>query len=314
MIIILTLLMFAIIVYLYLKWRKQKQYSARINSYLIKAKFADLTQNPQAVVGVKNDRNLLEMVINLLTQCAPVYHKVIYVISYAKFTRYFNLSIWLIIFITILYSVIDFNFIILLFLIILAVCLPLMISLFKYWLNKQKLIESLPDSIDIMVSVLKSGHSLTEAIQAAQYESPQPLKTELSQILHKINFGLTFSQALESTCSNYDCHELTVIKSAIQIHNELGGSLAELLNKTNYSLKLRIELAQKVKILTSQSKLTAIVVGAMPFVLSFILQIISPGYLNPLIKTSFGNLLLIIALGLQFTGIFTMIKMAQVKI
>ncbi len=301
-------------VYLYWKWRKHTQYSASINLYLIKSKFADLTQNPQCDTILNNDINFFKMIINLLTQCAPVFYKVIYVISYAKFTQYLNLSIGLIIFITILYSVIDFNFIILLFLIILALCLPLIISLLKYYQYKQKLVESLPNSIDIMVSVLKSGHSLTEAIQAAQYESPQPLKTELSQTLHKINFGLTFSQALESTCSNYDCHELTVIKSAIQIHNELGGSLAELLNKTNYSLKLRIELAQKVKILTSQSKLTAIVVGAMPFVLSFILQIISPGYLNPLIKTSFGNLLLIIALGLQFTGIFTMIKMAQVKI
>ncbi len=258
--------------------------------------------------------SLSDILLNLM----PAYNKVNYAIGRDKFNRNLRSALVLSLSINVILLLISTNDDISIVLSILSLIIPIGFSLIYSWLKyimlRQKLIENLPSTIDIMVSVLKSGHSLNEALLAALKESHEPLKQELEQVIHKLNFGLTFNQALEPTCINYDCHELTIIKSAIKIQSELGGSLADILNKTNHSLKLRLNLANKVKVLTSQSKLTAIIVGVIPFILCVALELIHPSYLSPLITTDTGHILLCFAVTSLFLGIFTMLKMSWVKI
>lgn len=172
----------------------------------------------------------------------------------------------------------------------------------------------LPAAIDLMISVLRSGHSIPQCVKTIADEIPHPCGTEFQAVLQRMNLGQPLSDALTASCTKFGSYELDLIRRAISIQVEIGGSLAELLEKTNQTLKERIKLKQQVKILTAQSRLTAIIVGLLPLVMAFALNALSPGYLNPLFETEFGRSLLLVSIVLQITGIVIMRKLATVKV
>jgi len=180
--------------------------------------------------------------------------------------------------------------------------------------RRTKFIEQLPDAIDLMVSVLRSGHSISQAVRSVGKESAQPLGQEFAQVLQRINLGQPFGEALNNTVAKYRSDELDLIRRAITIQAEVGGSLAELLDKTNLTLRQRLKLKRQVKVLTSQSKLTGIIVALLPILLACALEFLSPGYLEPLVTNELGRMLLALAVVLELVGIFLINKMTEVKI
>ncbi|MBI2811835.1 MAG: type II secretion system F family protein [Candidatus Melainabacteria bacterium] len=191
---------------------------------------------------------------------------------------------------------------------------PLIYILSKRAALRKKFTEQLPDAIDLMISVLRSGHSIPQAIKTVSEELPAPCGTEFAQVLQRMNLGQPLSEALVYTCDKFRSFELDLMRRAIAIQAEVGGSLAELLDKTNITLRQRIKLVRQVTVLTAQSRLTALVVGLLPVFMAIGMQTINPGYLSPLVETNFGKTLLIVAIVLQVTGLFVMKKMSTVKV
>ena len=179
---------------------------------------------------------------------------------------------------------------------------------------RTKFISQLPEAIDLMVSVLRTGHSVPQAVKTVAEELPAPVGGEFAQVLQRMNLGQTFSQSLLYTCEKFTSFELDLIRRAATIQAETGGSLAELLEKTNSTLRQRLKLVRQVGVLTAQSKLTATVVSLLPFAMAALLQYLSPGYLNPLIQSQLGQMLLCGAMILMLIGALIMRKMATVKV
>ncbi|CAN5325371.1 type II secretion system F family protein [soil metagenome] len=191
---------------------------------------------------------------------------------------------------------------------------PLIYILSRRAAFRKKFTEQLPDAIDLMISVLRSGHSIPQAIKTVSEELPAPCGNEFAQVLQRMNLGQPLSEALVYTCDKFHSFELDLMRRAISIQSEVGGSLAELLDKTNITLRQRIKLVRQVTVLTAQSRLTALVVGLLPLFMAIGMQTINPGYLQPLVETNFGKTLLIAAIALQVTGLFLMKKMSTVKV
>lgn len=191
---------------------------------------------------------------------------------------------------------------------------PLIVVLVRKAQLRRKFTEQLPNAIDLMVSVLRSGHSVPMAIKAVGTELPAPCGSEFREILTRMNLGQPLAEAMQYSTLKFQSYELDLIRRAIAIQSEVGGSLAELLEKTNQTLRGRLKLVRQVKVLTAQSRLTAIVVGLMPFAVAGGLQLINPGYLNPLVNSNMGQILLMVAAFLQVTGIVIMKKMSTIKV
>lgn len=193
------------------------------------------------------------------------------------------------------------------------VAIPIIVLKIKAQAVRRKFQEQLPDAIDLMVSVLRSGHSLPQAVKSIASDCPAPLSVEFAHIDQRMNLGLTLSEALSFVQQRYKLTELDLIGRAVTIQAEVGGSLAELLDKTNVTLRGRLKLKRQIGVLTTQSRLTGFIVGLLPIFLATALEVLSPGYLNPLFTNETGKLLLILAIGLQFLGMFLMKKMTEVK-
>jgi tight adherence protein B len=142
----------------------------------------------------------------------------------------------------------------------------------------------------------------------------KPLGPEFMSVFQRMNLGQPLPEALSYSVEKFQSYELDLIKRAVAIQSEVGGSLAELLDKTNQSLRQRLKLVRQVRVLTTQSRLTAVIVGILPVVLALALETISPGYLSPLTESDIGRVLIGLAVLLEILGLLVMRRMASIKV
>ncbi|MBX9689810.1 MAG: type II secretion system F family protein, partial [Candidatus Obscuribacterales bacterium] len=180
--------------------------------------------------------------------------------------------------------------------------------------RRNKFMLQLPNAIDLMVSILRSGHSVPQSIRSVAEESPSPCGTEFTQVFHRMNLGQNLPDALKSSVDRYDSFELDLIRRATAIQQEVGGSLAELLEKTNETLRQRIKLKKQISVMTAQGRLSAIICGLLPIVIAIGFNQMNPQYLKPLFENSIGQGLLAAALILELVGFLIMRKLSTFRI
>jgi tight adherence protein B len=191
---------------------------------------------------------------------------------------------------------------------------PFIIVKAKAEARRTKFCEQLPDAIDLMVAVLRSGHSVSQAVRAVAQDVPNPCGQEFEGVLHRINLGQSLADALLNSTRRFRSHELDLMQRAVSIQSDVGGSLAELLDKTNTTLRDRLKLARQLRVITVQSRLSAQIVGLLPIVLAVALNYMSPGYLQLLWDDKTGQTLLLVAIMLEIVGMFVMTKMSTMKV
>ncbi len=180
--------------------------------------------------------------------------------------------------------------------------------------RRGKFCEQLPDAIDLMISVLRSGLSVPQAVRAVGEEMPAPCGAEFAEVAQRMNLGQTLPDALAYSVERYQSFELDLIARATSIQLEVGGSLAELFDKTNATLRQRLKLKRQVRVLTAQSRLSGVIIAIMPFIIAVGFQIISPGYLRPLFETNVGRMFLTAAIVLQVIGILIIKRLSTFKV
>jgi tight adherence protein B len=192
--------------------------------------------------------------------------------------------------------------------------LPFLFIKGKATARRAKFCEQLPNAIDLMVAVLRSGHSVSQAVKAVSLEVPAPCGQEFELVLQRMNLGQPLSAGLLLSSKRFRSYELDLMRRAVAIQIEVGGSLADILDKTNNTLRQRLKLARQLRVVTAQSRLSAWIVGLLPVVLAISLNIMSPGYLQLLINDPLGRGLLILSLFLELMGIFIMRRMSTMKV
>ncbi len=180
--------------------------------------------------------------------------------------------------------------------------------------NRNKFLTQLPNAIDLMISVLRSGHSVPQAVKAVSEEVPFPCGTEFAEIFQRMNLGQSLPSALKYSVDRYETFELDLIRKACDIQQEVGGSLAELLEKTNSTLRQRLKLKTQIQVLTSPGKLSALICGILPLVVGIGFNAMNPNYLKPLFESNIGQMLLAAALVLEILGFIVMRKLSTFRI
>jgi tight adherence protein B len=197
---------------------------------------------------------------------------------------------------------------------LISCALPLVVLRSKAEERRTKFCEQLPDSIDLMVAVLRSGHSISQAVRAVAHEIAYPCGQEFETILQRMNLGQPLSDALLLSSQRFRSYELDLMRRAVAIQVEVGGSLADLLDKTNSTLRQRLKLRRQLKVITAQSRLSAWIVGLLPVILAIGLNFINPGYLQLLIDDPVGRALLVTSLVLEAIGVVVMRRMSTMKV
>ncbi|MGP8253241.1 MAG: type II secretion system F family protein [Terracidiphilus sp.] len=162
--------------------------------------------------------------------------------------------------------------------------------------------EGLPESLDLMVSALRAGHSLIAAMGLVSRECPDPVGMEFRGCFEEQNYGLELKVALDNMMQRMPIQDLAIVATAIMIQKESGGNLAEVLDKTSHVIRERFRLQRQVKTHTAQGRLTGWILTLLPVVLAFMLFWIDPDMMSVLWHRPMGIKLIWIAVGMIFVG------------
>jgi tight adherence protein B len=171
-----------------------------------------------------------------------------------------------------------------------------------------------PDAIDLMVRGLRAGLPIGESFITVSKELPAPMGDVFAGVAQQTALGVPMEKSLADTAKKLDITEFNFFVTSIILQRETGGNLGEILSNLAEMLRARHMMKLKIGALSSEARASAYIVGALPFVVMLMLQVISPEYLRPLFHDYRGNIWLLIAAGSMSMGGFIMAKMTQLEI
>jgi len=169
-------------------------------------------------------------------------------------------------------------------------------------------------AVALMIRGIKSGLPITETFQIVGNETSDPVGSEFRQISDQIRLGHPPEQALWDAAKRIDTPELKFLVVTLSIQRETGGNLAETLENLDNVLRRRRQMRMKVKAMSSEARASAMIIGALPFVMVGILWFINPDYISLLFTTDRGNHQLMAAAGSMSFGIGVMARMVRFDI
>ncbi len=172
----------------------------------------------------------------------------------------------------------------------------------------------LHEGLDLIARALRAGHSFTSALKLAADEFGDPLGTEFGETLDEINFGVSVPDALKGLAERIDCSEVKYFVIAVIIQRETGGNLAELIESLAHIIRERFIFDGKVKILTAEGRLSAVILVALPIVIGLWLHISNPDYLAPLFSEPMGQIMLVGAGVSLVIGMIVMKQMVKIEV
>ncbi|MHA6644177.1 type II secretion system F family protein [Mesorhizobium sp. A623] len=178
----------------------------------------------------------------------------------------------------------------------------------------KKFLNEFPNALDIIVRAIKSGLPLNDGIRLIANESPEPVKGEFRRIVDSQQLGLSIPEAAVRMQETMPCPEAGFFGIVIQIQAQAGGNLSEALGNLSRVLRDRKKMKAKVQALSMEAKASAVIIGALPFIVAIMVYITSPNYIMPLFTTNVGNLILGISGLWMGMGILVMRKMMNFEV
>jgi tight adherence protein B len=137
-----------------------------------------------------------------------------------------------------------------------------------------------PDAIELMVRGLRSGLPITETLGIVAGEIPGPVGVEFRMVADKMKIGRTMEAALQETSDRLGTPEFQFFVITLAIQRETGGNLAETLSNLADVLRKRAQMRLKIRAMSSESKASAYIVGALPFIVFGLVWMINPRYMG----------------------------------
>ncbi len=177
--------------------------------------------------------------------------------------------------------------------------------------RQKKFLGQFPESLDLIVRGLKSGLPVTETMGMVAREMPDPVGTEFRRVADEVQLGQTMEQALWEAAQRIAVQEMKFFIIALSIQRETGGNLAETLENLSDILRRRRQMKMKIRAMSSEARASAMIIGAMPFIVSGILYLVNRDYVMMLVTDPRGVVLASVGLTLMAVGGGVMAKMIR---
>lgn len=174
--------------------------------------------------------------------------------------------------------------------------------------------QGLPETLDLMVSALRAGHSFISALDLAANESPDPIGKEFRICFDEQNYGLELKTATSNLTTRVPLQDLKIVVTAILIQKESGGNLAEVFDKAAYVIRERFRLKREVRVYTAQGRLTGWILSLLPIVLGVGLYLINPAHMSVLWTRPIGVKLLYLSGTMTIVGSLIIRKIVRMDI
>lgn len=174
--------------------------------------------------------------------------------------------------------------------------------------------DQLPDTITLLANSLRAGSSFLQSAELVSRESQPPISTEFSRVVREVNLGLSMEEALAHMVRRIRSEDLDLMVTAINIQQQSGGNLAEILDTIAFTIRERVKIKGEIKTLTTQGRYSGYLVASLPIFIIIALNAINPAFMAPLFEETIGRIALALG-GVSMTiGFFAIRKITDIEV
>jgi tight adherence protein B len=196
----------------------------------------------------------------------------------------------------------------------LGFALPFLLLRMKRTRRLRAFEEMFPEALDLIARALKAGHAFATGLKMAADELSEPVGPEFRKTFDEQNFGLPLKDALENLTLRIPILDVRFFATAVLIQRETGGNLSEILENLAHVVRERFKILRQVRVYTAHGRLTGYVLLALPAVLGIALSFINPDHMNMLFRERIGQILLMVAIGMQTVGYMWIKQVVKIEV
>lgn len=174
--------------------------------------------------------------------------------------------------------------------------------------------QQLPDALDLMGRALRAGHAFSSALKMVGDEMPEPVAGEFRTTFDELNYGISLQDALQNMATRLPSADLRYFVIAVLIQRETGGNLTELLDNISALIRARLKLMGTVRVLAAEGRLSAWILGLLPFILAVFLNVINPKFMSLLWTDPAGLQMVWIMVVMMMVGVFWMRRVIRIHV
>ena len=179
--------------------------------------------------------------------------------------------------------------------------------------RRARFAEQLDDSLQLISSGLRAGHSLVRAVDAVSQEAESPTAEEFARVVNEHRLGRDLGEALQLCAERMQSDDLAWAAQAVAVHREVGGNLSEVLDHVGETIRERNQIRRQVATLSAEGKVSANVLIALPVAIAAVLCVVSPSYVGVFVTTPLGIGLIAVSLVLFLLGVLWLRAVVKIK-
>jgi len=173
--------------------------------------------------------------------------------------------------------------------------------------------DQLLDILQLMAGSIRSGFGLMQAMDTVAQEVPAPAGEEFQRVKIETQLGRDTNEALVAMAERVHSEDFKWVVEAIEIHREVGGDLADILDSVMDTVRDRNRVRRQIQSLSAEGRVSGLVLSILPFAIAAAMAILNPGYLAPLWTTQIGRMLVAFGLVLMLIGVIWMQRVTSLK-
>jgi tight adherence protein B len=192
--------------------------------------------------------------------------------------------------------------------------LPVMFINFKATRMRKKMQEQFPVALDVFVRGLRAGHPIAAALDLLTVEMADPIGTQFGMAVDEVTYGADLRDALQNMAERWDLEDMRMFVVSLSVQSETGGNLAEILENLSQVIRERQSMFLKVRALSSEGRMTAMMLTVLPIFAFVTLFIFNPPFFlevanDPMFVPGF-----VFLITLYVVGFITIRKMVDLKV
>jgi tight adherence protein B len=195
-----------------------------------------------------------------------------------------------------------------------AGCLPILFLSYKANQRLNRFQKDFPDAMDMMTRAIRAGHALGSSVKLVGEEMRDPIGPEFARVAEEMRLGRDVSEALAGLEQRVPAEDVRFFCTAVSIQRTTGGNLAEVLDRLSEVIRERYKLLSHARVLSTQHRWSAILVGLSPIAFAIIFQLLHPDYFTALFESPSAPMFLGMGLALEAIGFFCVWRIAKIKV
>jgi len=179
--------------------------------------------------------------------------------------------------------------------------------------RRKTILPQLPVLLGLLVGHLKAGHSFPESLAETVPLLPPGIREEMAWVLQKHRLGIPLIGAFALFEERMPSEDVSLLVRPLRAALSGGGNVVDLLEQIQDILRRKNRTKEKLRSMTSQARLQAVVLTLLPPSFTAVLSKIDPGFFPNLVGTLQGKTILLAALILQALGWLTIRKILSVR-